>query len=147
VLALTINSAWEREGHRRTEDEEDNRRWQAQQYWQSEVRRVLQGQQQGRQQGRQGRSQKRQQGGGAGEAQGKETQSEDWRSMDDWSLLGLARTPPPSTVEISAAYRREAMRWHPDHNQNESEEVRHDCEERFKKLNNAYGRLRREQRG
>ncbi len=53
------------------------------------------------------------------------------------------RTPPPTAAELASAYRREAMRWHPDHNQLKPAAEVDDCEARFKQLNEAYGRLRR----
>ena len=72
------------------------------------------------------------------------TRSDDWRAMDDYALLGLQRTPPPSPSEIASSFRRQAMKWHPDHNQDKSDADRRECEERFKAINSAHGRLRRE---
>ncbi len=48
-----------------------------------------------------------------------------------WSLLGLS--PGSNPAEIKKAFRREAMRWHPDTNRNNL-----NAEERFKWINEAY---------
>ena len=51
-----------------------------------------------------------------------------------WSLLGL--TPGSDSDELKLAFKREAMRWHPDRNNNNR-----DAEERFKWINEAYNVL------
>ncbi len=48
-----------------------------------------------------------------------------------WSLLGLS--PGSNDEQIKKAFRREAMRWHPDTNRNNR-----NAEERFKWINEAY---------
>ena len=48
-----------------------------------------------------------------------------------WSLLGL--TPGSNTDQLKSAFRREAMRWHPDLNRGNK-----NAEERFKWVNEAY---------
>ena len=48
-----------------------------------------------------------------------------------WSLLGLRPGSDPD--QIKKAFRREAMRWHPDTNGNNR-----NAEERFKWINEAY---------
>ncbi|WP_320677250.1 J domain-containing protein [Prochlorococcus sp. MIT 1300] len=48
-----------------------------------------------------------------------------------WSLLGL--NPSSNDEEIKKAFRREAMRWHPDVNGNDR-----NAEERLKWINKAY---------
>ena len=63
--------------------------------------------------------------------------------MDDYALLGLSRTPPPTRAAISAAFRREAMKYHPDHNQHLAASEYAEYSERTKRINEAYGRLRR----
>ena len=50
---------------------------------------------------------------------------------DYWSLLGLQ--PGSSHEQLKRAFRREARRWHPDLNINDS-----NAEERFKLVNEAY---------
>lgn len=93
--------------------------------------------QQGRQQKQQGQQQRQQQRSAPAPPSG------GWRQLDDYDLLGVRRTPPPTAAELASAYRREAMRWHPDHNQLKPAAEVDDCEARFKQLNEAYGRLRR----
>ena len=53
---------------------------------------------------------------------------------DYWSLLGL--DPDADPVALKRAFRREARRWHPDLNGNDSH-----AEERFKLVNEAYAVL------
>ena len=48
-----------------------------------------------------------------------------------WSLLGVSPECDPS--ELKAAFRKEARKWHPDLNKNDS-----NAEERFKLINEAY---------
>ena len=53
------------------------------------------------------------------------------RTFTYWSLLGL---PPGSdSDQLKRAFKREAMRWHPDVNMNDR-----NAEERFKWINEAY---------
>ncbi len=55
----------------------------------------------------------------------------DSKTFTYWSLLGI---PPGSdSEEIKKAYRKEAMRWHPDMNGNDR-----NAEERFKWVNQAF---------
>ncbi len=48
-----------------------------------------------------------------------------------WSLLGLQ--PGSDANQLKQAFKREAMRWHPDLNKNDK-----NAEERFKWINEAY---------
>ncbi len=50
---------------------------------------------------------------------------------DYWALLGLE--PGSSHDQLKIAFRKEARKWHPDLNINDSE-----AEERFKLVNEAY---------
>ena len=50
---------------------------------------------------------------------------------DYWSLLGLS--PGSNSIEVRQAFKKEAMRWHPDLNMNNK-----NAEERFKWINEAY---------
>jgi len=124
-MAAQRAATWEREGTRRADDEKHNRSWQVQAFWQNEVKRVMFGDASG-----DGASDHQQQMDREldelnQQQKSRQLQMEDWREMDDYALLGLVRSPPPSSVsaaeeqqlQISAAFRREAMRWHPDHNQ------------------------------
>ena len=51
-----------------------------------------------------------------------------------WSLLGVS--PECDSSELKAAFRKEARKWHPDLNKNDS-----NAEERFKLINEAYAVL------
>ena len=44
--------------------------------------------------------------------------------------------------EVKKAYRRLAMKYHPDRVENLGEEVRRNAEEQFKKINEAYETIR-----
>ena len=143
LMAMRRQASWEREGRRREEEAERNLHWQAQAFWQEEVRRVMpvppvggRGRQQRQQrQQRQGRQQLLQ--------QPPPPPPGSWRRLDEYELFGLRRSPPPAAADISSAWRREAMRWHPDHNQSLPTAELAECDERSKRLNEAYGTLRR----
>ena len=71
----------------------------------------------------------------------------DWRAMNDRQVLGI---PPPAASRgglsgelVSEAFRAQAMRWHPDHNRHLEDEERKECSERFKRVAEAYRRLKR----
>ncbi len=53
------------------------------------------------------------------------------RKFTYWSLLGLS--PGSNSIEVRQAFKKEAMRWHPDLNMNNK-----NAEERFKWINEAY---------
>jgi len=59
----------------------------------------------------------------------------------DYKLLGLASSPPPSSSAIRAAFRAQAMLWHPDLAAGRSEEEREACHTRFQQLAEAHRRL------
>ena len=91
-------------GTRRADDEKHNRSWQVQAFWQNEVKRVMFGDASG-----DGASDHQQQMDREldelnQQQKSRQLQMEDWREMDDYALLGLVRSPPPSSVEISAAF-------------------------------------------
>ena len=149
MMASRRRDTWEEEGRKRRRDEEDDRRWQAQQYWQREVRRVMAAAA-GGSEGAAGGSKFRRRRGAAKERfradksaanQGRAERL--WEQMDDYELLGLQRRPAPTAAAVAAAYRREAMQWHPDHNQQLPAAELADCDSRFWRLNEAYGRVRR----
>ena len=148
-MAAMRQRGWEEAGRKRKRDAEQNAQWQAQAFWQAEVRRVLMRDggasrrsrfDRKREQQQQQQQQQRRQGWSSG-AQAEET---GWRHLDDYALLKLARSPPPTAAMVAAAYRREAMKWHPDHHMNSSAAEQHENKERFQKINDAYGRLRRQ---
>jgi len=59
----------------------------------------------------------------------------------DYELLGLPTHPPPTSSEISAAFRRSAMTWHPDLQQGKSAEEQAACREHFERVVKAHERL------
>ena len=60
-------------------------------------------------------------------------------TIDYYEVLGLS--PNATVTEIKAAYRRLAMRWHPDRHQGESESDIAYAEKMFKLVNEAYQAL------
>ena len=59
--------------------------------------------------------------------------------MDPYHVLGV---PPGATdSEIKAAYRKAAMRWHPDRNTASGPEAAAIAERQFKAVNDAYDYL------
>mmetsp|Transcript_50475 Transcript_50475/g.117840 ORF Transcript_50475/g.117840 Transcript_50475/m.117840 type:complete len:248 (-) Transcript_50475:73-816(-) len=55
---------------------------------------------------------------------------------DFYEILGVSRNA--SDEELKRAYRRLALKWHPDKHQGNSQEVRKEAAERFKQLSEAY---------
>ena len=58
---------------------------------------------------------------------------------DYYEILGVARTA--TEAEMKSAYRKLAMKWHPDRNPGDK-----DCEHQFKEINEAYDVLKDEQK-
>ena len=57
-------------------------------------------------------------------------------NKDYYKILGVEKTA--SEDEIKRAYRKLAMRWHPDHQQGKSDSEKKEAEEKFKLVNEAY---------
>jgi curved DNA-binding protein CbpA len=58
-----------------------------------------------------------------------------WRSTDFYQILNV---PKNATVEeLKRAYKREAMKWHPDRHAQKSDKEREEAEERFKLVSEA----------
>ena len=53
-----------------------------------------------------------------------------------YKVLGVAENAPEA--EIKTAYRKLAMKWHPDRNGDKSEKVQREAETRFKSASEAY---------
>ena len=62
----------------------------------------------------------------------------------DFSYKILEVDPSASDEEVKKAYRRMAMKYHPDKVSHLGEEFRKTADEKFKKLNDAYKRIKRE---
>jgi|AntRauMFilla1563_2_1112583.scaffolds.fasta_scaffold186672_1 DnaJ-class molecular chaperone len=54
----------------------------------------------------------------------------------EYTVLGLS--PGASTVEVKAAYRREALKWHPDRHISGGEQQTQLASERFRQVSEAY---------
>ena len=62
-------------------------------------------------------------------------------ASDPYSILGL--TSSATDDEVRKAYRRLAMKYHPDRVDNMGEEIKRNAEAQFKKINEAYETIRR----
>jgi DnaJ like chaperone protein len=62
----------------------------------------------------------------------------------DFSYKILEVDPSASDEEVKKAYRRMAMKYHPDKVSHLGEEFRKTADEKFKKVNDAYKRIKRE---
>ena len=63
---------------------------------------------------------------------------------DAYRTLGIS--PEATDSEVKSAFKRLAVRYHPDKYATESQDVQHAAEEKFKQVNEAYQRIRK-QRG
>ena len=61
---------------------------------------------------------------------------------EDYELLGLRQSPPPTAAEVASAFRQQAMRWHPDMASSDAPNQAA-CTARFQKIVDAHARLRR----
>lgn len=136
--AVTGDAAatWRVIGQMRHLDAEANTDWRVQRYWLDEVARVMPDGQ---------KATHRARGGGSGRTGGgfasflpggKEVCEE------DYELLGLASSPPPSSSAIRQAFRKQCMVWHPDLQQGKSDDERRECEVHFQKVVTAHQALR-----
>ena len=57
-------------------------------------------------------------------------------AKDLYAILGIDKNA--SEEEIKKAYRKEALKWHPDRHANDSEEKKKEAEEKFKEIAQAY---------
>ena len=63
-----------------------------------------------------------------------------------YGVLGVARGEQATEAEIKTAYKKSALRWHPDRHSGGSEADRKKAEDTFKKVNDAYELLTDPQR-
>lgn len=61
------------------------------------------------------------------------------QNKDYYEILGVSRDA--SSEDISKAYKKLALKWHPDRHVNDSEEKKKECEENFKEVSEAYSVL------
>ncbi|MCR5066048.1 MAG: TerB family tellurite resistance protein [Bacteroidales bacterium] len=64
------------------------------------------------------------------------------QTVDDGPYAVLGLDSSATNDEVKKAYRRLAMKYHPDRVENLGEEVRRNAEEQFKKINEAYETIR-----
>ena len=124
---------WSTIGAMRFEEKETNVDWRVQRYWLDEVARVMPDEQKpkGKQNtGARSRAFKSFLPGG-----GKVDE-------EDYEVMGLVSSPPPTSSAIKTAFRRQCLKWHPDKQQDKSEEERAQCQERFQRICLAHERLR-----
>ena len=62
----------------------------------------------------------------------------------DSSYKILEISPDASDEEVKKAYRKMAMKYHPDKVSHLGEEFRKTADEKFKKVNEAYNRIKKE---
>lgn len=67
--------------------------------------------------------------------------SEGTATYDPYSVLGIKSNATDD--EVKKAYRRLAMKYHPDRVETMGEDIKHNAEEQFKKINQAYETIRR----
>ena len=60
-------------------------------------------------------------------------------NKDYYSILGVNRNA--SDDEIKSAYKKNALKYHPDRHANDSEEKKKEAEEKFKEIAEAYSVL------
>lgn len=69
------------------------------------------------------------------------------RSKDaNWAYTALEITPSDTNEEVKKAYRRMAMKYHPDKVANAGEEIRQQATDKFRAINEAYEHIK-QQRG
>lgn len=59
---------------------------------------------------------------------------------DDYEILGIKRTA--SSEDVKKAYKQKVREYHPDFHQSKSELEKKEYEDKFKKINEAYNRLK-----
>lgn len=86
--------------------------------------------------------QQRYRGGGGYQQSQQESYIGSYSRENDYKILEV--DPNASDDEVKKAYRKMAMKHHPDKVNHLGEEVRKQAEEKFKLLNEAYDRIKKE---
>ena len=60
---------------------------------------------------------------------------------DPYKVLGIS--PDATDEEVKKAYRRMAMKYHPDKVANAGEQIRQQATEKFRKINEAYEHIKK----
>jgi DnaJ like chaperone protein len=68
------------------------------------------------------------------------------RKDTNWAYTALEITPSATDEEVKKAYRRMAMKYHPDKVANAGEEIRQQATDKFRAINEAYEHIK-QQRG
>lgn len=68
------------------------------------------------------------------------------RKDTNWAYTALETTPSATNEEVKKAYRRMAMKYHPDKVANAGEEIRQQATDKFRAINEAYEHIK-QQRG
>lgn len=132
MWAADDGRVWRAIGDMRRSESASNQEWKVRRFWLNEVNRVLR-YEVPRPKSRLNFGQRRQDGTLAGSA--------DSCEPVDYQLLGLAMAPPPTEACVAAAFRAQAMKWHPDV---ASPENRAECKEHFQRIVKAHSKLRLE---
>lgn len=126
-LTGDARTMWHAIGQMRRLEAEANTDWRVDRFWLDEVARVMPDAQKG----------------GTGEHAGFAGFKRGAGVTDeDYALLELARSPPPTSGQVRAAFRRQCMQWHPDLNAAAEPAERAACHERFTSIVHAYKGLR-----
>jgi len=139
VSGTTADAAltWKTIGELRLHESSTNQGWKVRRYWQEEVARVMPEFQKGNRNANHTHRHRRPFGGFRSAAAAGDV------AADDYALLGLARSPPPTAAAIAAAFRALAMTAHPDRQHGLTDTQHAECTARFQSLLEAHARLRR----
>ena len=60
------------------------------------------------------------------------------KRVDLYSVLGVAKGHLASVAEIKTAYKKAALKWHPDRHSGSNEEKKKEAESKFKEIGDVY---------
>ena len=132
--AADDGDTWRAIGELRRSESTSNQDWKVERYWLDEVARVLQWQEQ------------RQPGPGWRFSFGRQAGATAEEDASDYELLGLTASADLTEAAVAAAFRAQAMVWHPDLHHGLSPEELEECKQRFQRIMEAHSRLRRQHR-